>query len=221
MEDRKNNVTEVDFKRKPTRKERRAHDRKMKKLMSKASKEGNIEGGNALLDNVQSNIGLSSDEMDTIKANLSNPEVVNNLSYGEPQVSIEMTKDNVMVFEKIDENQGGKVTEVFSNPDNPDDAKLYSIKGYKILSIHDNNSKELTHYDNTTDNTDLSCLADKENHYLCCVDKNEYDEHVWNCFLVNKYFSEELVSIADGRACTPEECTLLDTVYPEYFNNAF
>jgi len=198
------------------RKQRRAAERQNEK----AKKKGNNVGGKALIKNVQEKIGLTDSEMSQLQSNLKNPEVVNNLSYENQGDIIPMTRDNIMLFEKIDENQGGKVTEVFTDP-NDDSSKVYSIKGYKIWVIYDNDSKEITHYDNTADHTDLGCLEGKEGHYLCCVDKNEYGQHVWNCFVINKYFSNEMVSIADGRPCTEEEITLLNTVYPEYFNNAY
>jgi hypothetical protein len=132
-----------------------------------------------------------------------------------------MTKEKVLLFEKHDENVGGKVTEYFENHDIENGPKMFSLKGFKILAIYDSDSNLIAHHTNEDDYTDLSCLENKEGYFICCVDKNEYGTFVWNCFRVGKYLNKDIIAIVNGRSCTEDEVTLLNSIYPEYYDNAF
>lgn len=133
-----------------------------------------------------------------------------------------MTKDNVMVIEFHDASGDGKVTEFFANPNEPDSPKIYSTSGYKVFAIYDNKSKAIAQYDHNLNSTDLTCLENRNGHFLCTVSKNEYNAFFWMCYQVGSFLDEKgIVSIQDGRECTEEESALLNEVYPEYLTNAF
>jgi len=134
-----------------------------------------------------------------------------------------MEKHKILLMQFHDEKGNEKVKQMVKNPFDTDDVKIYSTAGYKILSIHDHNSKLLTHYQSKEDKTDISCLKDKEGYFIVTVSKNEYGNFFWYRWILGEFLESEndIIGLKYGRECTEEESFLLNKVYPEYLANAF
>lgn len=131
----------------------------------------------------------------------------------------QMTRDNVLLYEKHDVI----TTEAISI----EQGKTCMIHGDKIFRVVKPENGEFTvlaQYLSEVDKIDLEPLKDYIGCYMVSVDRDVYnhDKFVWNCVeLVSHSDDFEIFSIANHRACTDEEVTMLNELFPEYYDHAF
>lgn len=135
-----------------------------------------------------------------------------------------MEKNKILLYEKMID----KSSEVC----NTEDGKTYFIRGNKIFKvvkpIFDANEEliayeELAQYDSKEDFIDLNPIKDYVGWQMVSVDfDNKYHKFEWNTVTIGEFTDDARVfMITDNRKCTPEECSLLNSIFPEYFDNAF
>jgi hypothetical protein len=135
---------------------------------------------------------------------------------------MDMNENNIILIEKHD-----KVT---NEAIKTDDGKHLFIHGFKIYRaiVLDPNEKEgyrvIAQYDHNNDATDLSELKNYTGRYMVSVDRDSYnnDLFVWNtCILEDGADDNSVFAIKNNRQCTPEEVDFLNSLFPEYYKNAF
>jgi len=130
-----------------------------------------------------------------------------------------MTKDNVLLYEKHDVT----TTEAL----NTEDGKTLMIRGAKIFRVIKPENGEfnvIAQYLAETDSIDLSPLHDYVGWYMVSVDRDSYnhDKFVWNCVELGEGSeNSEVFTISNHRECTEEEVTMLNELFPEYYDHAF
>ena len=132
-----------------------------------------------------------------------------------------MTKDNVLLIEKHDS--------IMQEAVQMEDGTIKFLRGIKIFRIikplEDGTFDIIAQFDANENTIDLSVLKDYLGYYGVSVDYDLYNEvktFVWNCFEIVGGSEDNNVFLLDNaRPCTEEEVTLLNKVFPEYYDNAF
>jgi hypothetical protein len=139
-------------------------------------------------------------------------------------------ESNVLLYEKHDV----EVNEVVKQGEN----RVYMAKGAKVFRVIrpkkvyiDKEKKHfiwsyrtLAQYDNNTDSIDLSKLNNYKGWFMASLDIDAYNQEdfVWNCIQIGEGTEDNKIFQAiNARQCSDEEVEVLNTIFPEYYNNAF
>jgi len=127
----------------------------------------------------------------------------------------ELTKKNILLLERFPNE---KKTEYVENK------KFFGSIVYRIVQPRNKIFKEIAHYNQNENKTDLHALKDKVGWYLVEVAKDKYNNFLWIKSEITDYHEEEkqeFVEIGKPENCNEDEITLLNEVFPEYFNHAY
>lgn len=131
---------------------------------------------------------------------------------------MKMNKNNILLYEKHDV----KTQEaVMLNDDK--NVFVSGVKIYRVIRPIDIGYEVIAEYDKESDKCDLSELVKYQNYYMVSLDINPVtNDFEWNCCILEDGTEDNVVfAVSNGRNCTPEECNLIESVFPDFKKNAF